>query len=89
MKQRISDQLYTFRVIIEPDEPVGYHGFVPLLKGLHASGRTLEEVKKNLKEAIRCHLQGFVKDGIAIPREENTLELIQVFSAKELLASSR
>ena len=89
MKQRISDQLYTFRVIVEPDEPAGYHGFVPLLKGLHTSGKTLEEVKKNLKEAIRCHLRGLVKDRTAIPREENALELIQVFSGEELLASRR
>lgn len=50
--------IYTFRVIIEPDEPKGYHGFVPILKGLHTCGETIEEVKKNLREAIKCHIQG-------------------------------
>jgi predicted RNase H-like HicB family nuclease len=54
--------LYSFRVIIEPDEPTGYHGFVPFLKGIHTYGKTLEEVKNNLKEAIKCHLQGLIKD---------------------------
>ena len=54
---------------------LGYHGFVSLLKGLHTSGKTLEEVKKNLKEAIRCHLRGLVKDRTAIPREENAYEV--------------
>lgn len=53
---------YTYRVIIEPDDPTGYHGFVPLLKGVHTFGNTLEEVKNNLNEAIRCHLQGLLKD---------------------------
>lgn len=81
--------LYTFRVIIEPDEPRGYHGFVPLLRGVHASGRSLEEVKANLKEAIRCHLQGLKKDGLAVPQEENALELIQSFSASELAVIRR
>ena len=74
---------YTFRIIIEPDSPVGYHGFVPLLKGVHTCGKTIEEVKKNLKDAIKCHIQGLVKDKQLIPREEEALETIQTFSYKE------
>ena len=80
----MKNSLYTFRIIIEPDEPAGYHGFVPLLKGVHTYGKTIDEVKKNLKEAIKCHLQGLLKDKAAIPQEENTLELVQTFSQKEL-----
>lgn len=76
--------LHTFRVIIEPDDPTGYHGFVPLLKGVHTYGKTLEEAKNNLKEAIKCHLQGLIKDRQIIPREEESFELIQTFSNKEL-----
>ena len=53
---------YIFRIIIEPDEPNGYHGFVPLLKGVHTCGETIEEVKENLNEAIKCHIQGSSKD---------------------------
>jgi predicted RNase H-like HicB family nuclease len=75
---------YTFRVIIEPEKPRGYHGFVPLLPGLHTSGNTLEAVKKNLKEAIICHVQGLVKDGEPIPQESEAFEVIQTFSGKEL-----
>lgn len=75
---------YTFRIIIELDKPTGYHGFVPLLKGVHTCGKTIEEVKKNLKEAIKCHVQGLIKDKQSIPREEEALELIQTFSYKEL-----
>jgi len=76
--------IYTFRVIIEPDEPAGYHGFVPLLKGVHTYGKSIEEVRKNLKEAIKCHIQGLLKDKKIIPREEKTLELVQTFTSKEL-----
>ena len=75
---------YTFRVIIEPDEPTGYHGFVPLLKGIHTWGKTVDEVKKNLKEAIKCHLQGLIRDREVLPNEEEVLELIQTFSRKEI-----
>lgn len=78
------DLIYTFRVIIEPDTPSGYHGFVPLLKGVHTYGKNIEEAKKNLKEAIKCHIQGLLKDKEIIPREEKMLELVQAFTSKEL-----
>lgn len=55
---------FTFRTIIEPDEPSGYHGFVPLLPGLHTYGKTLKEARENLREAIRCNIQGLIKDKI-------------------------
>lgn len=76
---------YTFRVIIEPEKPKGYHGFVPLLRGLHAFGDSIEEVKKNLKEAIICHIQGLLKDKEIIPQEGEVFELVQTFSEKELV----
>lgn len=79
--------IYTFRVIIEPDKPSGYHGFVPLLKGVHTQGETIEEVKRNLKEAIICHLQGLLKDKEIIPQESEALELIQSISEKELVSA--
>jgi predicted RNase H-like HicB family nuclease len=80
-------RVYTFRIIIEPDEKKTFHGFVPSLPGCHTWGKTLEETKKNLKEAIRCHIQGLIKDGEPIPKEENTLELVQTFTEKEFALS--
>jgi len=80
-------RIYTFRTIIEPDEKKTFHGFVPSLPGCHTWGKTLEETKKNLKEAIRCHVQGLIKDGEPIPKEENTLELVQTFTEKEFALS--
>ena len=70
---------YTYRTVIEPDDK-GYHGFVPLLKGVHTSGKTIEETKKNLDEAIRCHLEGLLKDNITPPKQEDTIESIQTFT---------
>lgn len=70
---------FTYRTIIEPDEK-GYHGFVPLLKGVHTVGDTIEETKENLEEAIRCHLEGLTKDGITPPQEKDTIEVIQTFT---------
>lgn len=74
---------YTFRTIIEPDENNTYHGWVPILPGCHTFGSSIEETKKNLKEAITCHVQGLVEDGESIPQEESAFEVIQTFSEKE------
>lgn len=78
---------YTFRIIIEPDEKNTFHGYVPSLPGCHTWGKTLEETKKNLKEAIKCHIQGLLKDKESIPKEENSLELVQTFTEKDLALS--
>jgi predicted RNase H-like HicB family nuclease len=78
-----AERNYSFRVMIEPDDPEGFHGFVPLLPGIHTSGDTLEETKQNLREAIRVHLEGLLKDGEEVPQEGDTLELIQTFSSSD------
>lgn len=75
---------YTFRILIEPEEEGGYHGFVPFLPGVHTSGDTLEEVTENLKEAVTCHVQGLVKDGESVPQEEKSIEIIYTFSEDEI-----
>lgn len=72
-------KIYTYRTIIEPDEK-GYHGFVPLLRGVHTIGDTIEETKQNLEEAIRCHLEGLQKDGVIPPQEKDSLEVIQTIT---------
>lgn len=71
-----SMETYTYRTIIEPDEN-GYHGFVPLLKGVHTWGKTVKQTKKNLAEAIQTHLEGLLKDGIKPLQQKDAVEEIQ------------
>jgi antitoxin HicB len=75
---------YAFRVIIEPDEKNTFHGFVPSLPGCHTWGESIENTRDNLREAIRCHIQGLRKDGERIPHEDDVMELIQTFSEIDL-----
>jgi len=76
-------RIYTFRIIIEPDERNTFHGYVPSLPGCHTWGKTIDKTKKNVKEAIKCHIQGFLKDGESIPQEKDAFELFQTFTEKE------
>ena len=51
--------------IINDEEP--YYGEVPELKGVWATGKTLEECRKNLKEVIEGWLIISIKKGLPIP----------------------
>lgn len=59
---------YSFRTIIEKDGKQ-YHGYVPALSGCHTFGKTIEETKKNLNEAIEGYLLSCVKHGDPIPED--------------------
>jgi predicted RNase H-like HicB family nuclease len=51
--------------IIRDDEP--YYGEVPGLRGVWATGRTLEECRKNLSEVIEGWIIVRIKKGLPIP----------------------
>ncbi len=53
----------TFRTIIEHDEGGTFHGYAPALQGCHTWGETIEETRKNLREAIELYIQSLVDDG--------------------------
>jgi len=63
---------YTFRAVIEKDDP-GYHGFIPALPGCHTSGETIEETRKNLKEALQGYLEVAKKYGDPIPSDDSEI----------------
>jgi predicted RNase H-like HicB family nuclease len=46
-----------FNVIIEKDEDGFYVGLVPELPGCHTQAKSLDELQKRLKEAIRLYLE--------------------------------
>ncbi len=65
----MAKKIYTFRAMIEPDEP-GYHGYVPALPGCHTCGDTIEETKENLKEALVGYLEVCLEHGDPIPHND-------------------
>jgi len=55
-------------VIIEKSEN-GYAAFIPIIEGCVATGKSLDETRSNLQNAISFHLEGMREDGIEIPDE--------------------
>ena len=48
---------YRFPVVIEQDEDGWFVGIVPDLKGCHTQARTLSDLDKRLREAIKLCLE--------------------------------
>ena len=61
-----------FAIVIE-EGPNNLSAYCPDLPGCVATGRTVDEVKRNMKEAIELHVRGMIEDGEPVP-ESCTLE---------------
>ena len=64
-----------FLIIIEQGSH-NYSAYVPDLPGCIATGKTVEEVKANMREAIRMHLQGMIEDHESIPASQTMAEYV-------------
>ena len=62
--------LYRFPVVIERDEE-GYFAFCPELQGCYTRGETYEEVLRNIRDAIRLHVEDRLESGEEIPQVES------------------
>ena len=54
--------MYEFDVVILEDETSGYVAFVPTLPGCHTQGDSLEELMKNVKEAIELYMETLTEE---------------------------
>ena len=59
---------YTYRTIIEPDGKF-FHGYVPALVGCHTFGKTINETKKYLKDAIEIYVESLIQEKKNIPND--------------------
>ncbi len=66
MAKTLRKKVYQYTAIFEPNGG-GYTVTVPKLPGLVTEGDNLKEAKEMAKDAIRCHLEGLLKDDIPIP----------------------
>ena len=55
-----------YAIIIEEGKN-NYSAYVPDLAGCVSTGSTIDEVKKNIHDAIEFHIGGLKKDGEEIP----------------------
>jgi predicted RNase H-like HicB family nuclease len=69
--------MHRFLVVIEKANR-NYSAYSPDLPGCVATGKTQEEVERNMYEAVRMHVQGLVEDKLPVPKSESISEYIVV-----------
>ena len=67
---------YSFEIIIEKEpEDEGYSAYSPSLPGCFSNGRTVEEAKRNIREAVQAHVASLLAHQQPIPQLENLVHL--------------
>jgi predicted RNase H-like HicB family nuclease len=69
---------FTYTVVYEHDPETGYIcGSVPALE-LGTHGRTLDEARFMMREALELHLQGMLEENMPIPPDVSEIERLTV-----------
>lgn len=64
-----------YRVHIEQG-PNNYSAYLPGLPGCIATGKTLDQVKQRIREAVALHIRGLKADSLPVPRPQATWKYI-------------
>lgn len=55
-----------------------YSAYVPDLPGCVATGSTIEETEREIREAIELHIDGMMEDGLPVPQPTSIAQYIEV-----------
>jgi predicted RNase H-like HicB family nuclease len=66
-----------YAVIIEAGAQ-NYSAYVPDLPGCVATGKTLDELKQRLREAINFHINGLREEGLPVPPPTSLCEYVEL-----------
>jgi predicted RNase H-like HicB family nuclease len=69
-------KFYTFEICVEKEpEDAGYYAYSPTLPGCFSNGATIEEAKRNIREAIQQHIASLLDHGQPIPQNEHLVHV--------------
>jgi len=66
-----------YAIVIEKAKS-NYAAYVPDLPGCVATGATVEETERLIREAIEIHVEGLRADGLPIPEPSSRVEYVDV-----------
>ena len=66
-----------YAVVIEKAQ-LNYSAYVPDLPGCIATGASVEEVEKEIREAIIFHIEGMRNDGETVPQPSSSVEYVDL-----------
>ena len=65
-----------YAVVIEKADG-NYSAYVPDLPGCVATGSSVKEVEKEIRDAIRFHIEGLKEDGLPVPAPSSIAEYVE------------
>ena len=69
-------KFYTFSIVIEKEEEdEGYLAHSPTLPGCFSNGKTIEDARKNIREAIQQHIASLLAHGQPVPQNEKLVHV--------------
>ncbi|OLC35853.1 MAG: hypothetical protein AUH81_09270 [Candidatus Rokubacteria bacterium 13_1_40CM_4_69_5] len=69
-------KFYTFAIVIEKEEEdEGYLAYSPTLPGCFSNGKTIEEARRNIREAIQQHVESLLAHRQPIPQNEKIVHV--------------
>jgi predicted RNase H-like HicB family nuclease len=67
---------YSFEIVIEKEpEDKGYYAYSPTLPGCFSNGNTIEETKKNMREAVQLFVASLLDHNQPIPQKDNIVHV--------------
>jgi predicted RNase H-like HicB family nuclease len=69
-------RFYSFEIVIEKEqEDEGYLAYSPTLPGCFSNGRTIEDARRNMREAIQQHLASLLARAEPIPQNDRVVHV--------------
>jgi predicted RNase H-like HicB family nuclease len=65
-----------YAIVIEKAEG-NYSAYVPDLPGCVATGDNVEAVEREIRDAIRFHIEGLKEDGLPVPAPTSSVEYVE------------
>lgn len=66
-----------YAIVIEKTSS-NYSAYVPDLPGCVATGQTVDEVEREIREAIEFHIEGMREDGTPIPTPSSAVRYVEI-----------
>ncbi len=69
-------RFYSFQIVIEKEsEDEGYFAYSPTLPGCFGNGKTFEEAKQSIREAVEQHLASLLEHAQPVPQHERLVHV--------------
>jgi predicted RNase H-like HicB family nuclease len=66
-----------YAIVVEKSKS-NYAAYVPDLPGCVATGATVKETERRIREAIKIHVEGLREDGLPVPKPTSRVDYVEI-----------